>query len=85
MPAAYLQVVVGRGLRISLPVSSQDILKSTSTALVLEVMMEGDTTFLCIPKMNRMISDEAAKVKKRWLRRDWTKVASCVLGSVSHM
>ncbi|MPC29949.1 hypothetical protein E2C01_023203 [Portunus trituberculatus] len=52
--AGRANVVVGLGLSISLPVSSQDMLKSTSTALVREVIMEGDTTFLCIPRMKRI-------------------------------
>lgn len=37
---------VGLGLRINLPVSSQDILKSPNTSLVLEVIMEAAITRL---------------------------------------
>jgi hypothetical protein len=39
-------VVVGRGLRISLPVSSHDMLKSPKTSLVRAVMMDGAITRL---------------------------------------
>jgi len=42
----YIHVVVGRGFSISFPVSSQDMLKSDNTALVLDVMIDGETTFL---------------------------------------
>jgi len=48
------QVVVGLGFKISFPVSSQDILKSLSTALVLVVMIDGPITLLCIPNTKRV-------------------------------
>lgn len=76
-------MVVGLGFRISLPVSSQDILKSERTVRVREVIIEGETTFLWMPIMKSKIKVMAAKVKKRWLRSDWTNVTSCVMGSVS--
>lgn len=43
----------GLGFSISFPVSSQDILKSVSTCLALEAMIEGATTLLCMPIKKR--------------------------------
>ena len=51
---------------MSLPVSSHDMLKSTKTARVLDVMMEGETTFLWIPIMK---SKTEKKEKKRKLMK----------------
>ena len=48
-----IQVEVGLGFNISFPVSSQDILKSAKTDLVLDVIIDGATTLLCIPITNR--------------------------------
>lgn len=76
-------MVVGLGFRISLPVSSQDMLKSERTVRVREVIIDGETTFLWMPIIKSKIRVMAAKVKKRWLRSDWTNVTSCVMGSVS--
>lgn len=50
----YHVVAVGRGFRINLPVSSQDILKSLNTVLVLAVIIEGAMTLLCIPSINKI-------------------------------
>lgn len=46
--------VVGRGFKISLPVSSQDILKSLSTSRVRDVSICGAITNLCMPKINNV-------------------------------
>lgn len=46
---------VGRGLSINLPVSSQDILKSPNTSLVLDVIIEAAITRLWTPS-NKMIT-----------------------------
>lgn len=48
------QVIVGRGRKMSFPVSSHDMLKSLSTALVREVIMEGAITRLCMPRQHRI-------------------------------
>lgn len=48
------QVMVGRGRKMSFPVSSHDMLKSLSTALVREVIMEGAITRLCMPRQHRI-------------------------------
>lgn len=44
------QVMFGRGLNMSFPVSSQDILNSLSTSRVRDVIIEAATTFLWTPK-----------------------------------
>lgn len=44
-----IDYVVGRGFKINLPVSSQDILKSFSTCRVRDVNICGAITNLCIP------------------------------------
>lgn len=46
---------------MSLPVSSQDMLKSTKTARVRDVMMEGDTTFLWMPSINNKTEKDVEK------------------------
>lgn len=47
------RLLVGRGRRISLPVSSQDMLNSASTLRVRDVMICGAITSLWIPNTNR--------------------------------
>jgi len=76
-------VVVGRGLRISLPVSSHDMLKSPSTSLVRAVMMDGAITRLWTPKINSTTRQMLAMVKNGWFQRDWVKDTADVCGSVS--
>lgn len=55
--------VVGRGFNINFPVSSQDILKSFRTALVLDVSICGAITNLCMPKTNNATKNSKDKLK----------------------
>jgi len=80
-----IQVEVGLGFNINFPVSSHDILKSAKTDLVLDVIIEGATTLLCIPKTNRRIKSTAAIVKNLWFLKDWTNETSWVAGSTSQV
>lgn len=59
---------MGRGFSINFPVSSQDILKSHKTSLVLEVIIDDAITLLWTPRINiitekDVISDSIAKLK----------------------
>ena len=50
-------------MRISFPVSSQDMLKSVNTCLALEATIEGATTRLWIPVKNKMTVNKRQNMK----------------------
>ncbi len=77
-------IVVGLGLRISLPLSSQDMLKSANTCLTLETTIWGVTTFRWIPMRKSINKTMQLNVKNKWLINDWKKVTWDVIGSKSH-
>lgn len=75
--------IFGRGLRISFPVSSQDMLYSAKTVRQRAAIIDGATTRLCIPAKKRAMRVMQLMVKKGWFHSDEKKETFCVSGSIN--
>jgi len=74
----------GLGLRISLPFSSQDMLKSERTALTLSSILPEENILWRMPYDMRKIKAAKVVVKNMWLYREVVNGTSKVTGSETH-
>merc|ERR1719370_1576007 len=77
----YHYAVAGLGFSISLPLSSQSILKSNRTSLVLFTMMLVCTTLLCTPARNNPTMARLERENQGCSHRDVRKDTWAVAGS----
>lgn len=75
---------VGLGLNINFPVSSQDMLKSLNTSLVLDVIIEAATTLFWTPSNTITRNINVATIKNGWFAKEWENGTTRVSGSMSH-
>ena len=73
----------GLGFSISLPVSSQSILKSNKTSLILPSMMLVCTTLRWTPMKKSMTMKRLLRLNRGWSHREVRKLTWAVAGSRS--